>query len=768
MTADRRVPASAQATGVRLPSRASRQNDGLNHSHIRIVPHLDDDYDYCDEYDDNVPTFRSPSLQFTPPVTVQPRLKEESTVASLSQTRTFADMARRYHHKGDEEQPAASHTAPPGIVKLQPQRKAWRPMRASDLNQCENAGDDTSEPSSTHHAFTYHSHESSTPHHDTSLPMESPLHSELQSMLDKSTELFRASCPSFPVTTNEPLRSDTPNPSSDECEKLFGRLPDLIRLQEQTGKFNGQVVLIGHPNRDVSAHQWSSTSFQWVNIGRYSQVRRRVEGSLSCDSLRGYHASQNPLEFFKHAAENRERLAIHDSRPKADARETTSTLGKETTQLASGISALGYPGCVPTRLPLKSSPSTPDASHNSVLRGRLEDPFTAHARSPIPDQTSNDPFKIGQADLNGSLDFQYELPYTADDYVQPTPFANIDQFDIYTDGGHGRFNIDHREGVSSDCVLQPSLRDISFGEDATDSFKGADVCHLSQQHSSIHAALQNLDDDRVLEDDMVRPEVYTSYASVPTEYHIKMSNPPGLYATARSLFPASGLTVANPRRVDQDIMNSRPLSTRLHAIVPESERSSPQAVTTSAAEVALKFSDPDGLRQSQEYEIANGLSKQAPTAQNFKGPFFTDSKPTTTDPTAQLSFHVGEEEKLSTWFHDGHCPARQEEYAKSLILTAISYRRGRNFGAVGEMIDLQAGADYKNTFAFVRLYENLSEYVDEPRNGCGEAYFTRSWKTRARHVSLSNSSSYFSKPITANVRTEGTGGHHASRYAGRF
>jgi len=767
MTADRRVPAPGQATAVRLPPRTSRQTDRLDHSHIRIVPHLDDDGGIVEECDESVPTFRSPSLQFTFPITAPPRTNEESSVASLSQARTFADMARRYHHTDSDEQPPVGHSSPAGIVKLQPHRKTWRPMRASDLSQCENAGDDTSEPSSDFHTFAHHPRESALPHDDRVLPVESTLHSELQSMLDKSTQLFRASCASYTARADEKLRNEAHVSPGDECEKLFGKLPDLIRLQEQTGEFNGQVVFIGHPNRDVSAHQWSSTSFQWVNIGRYAQVRRRVEGSLACDSLRGYHVSQNPLEFFKHAAENREKLAIQESRPKADPREpASSTLAEETTRVASGTSAFAYSSRVSAELPPKSSPSNPDPSNDSVIRERLEDPFVAHAKSLLPYHTSHDLFKKGKEGLKGSLDLKYEFPDRADASVQPTPLRNPDRIGVYADNRQRRVNTDHHTRDSPDSLLQPSLQDVSFGEDASGSAEAVEGRHSLQPNSLNYAPIQNMGGYRVPEDNLVRLEGYTSYAGASTGSGIKMTKPPGLYATARSLFPASGLTVANPRRTDPEIMSSGSLPTRLHAtVVPDSESSSSQGVAVSAAEATLKFSDPDGLRKSKEYAIANGLSKQAPTAQNFKGPFFTDSKPTTHDPTAQLSVHVGEEEKLSTWFHDGHCPARQQEYAKSLILTAVSYRRSRKLGAVGEMMDAQAGADYKNTFAFVRLYENLSEYVDEPRNGCGAAYFTRSWKTRSHHVSPNNRSSYFSRPTTTTLRTEGTSG---ARPAGSY
>jgi hypothetical protein len=178
------------------------------------------------------------------------------------------------------------------------------------------------------------------------------------------------------------------------------------------------------------------------------------------------------------------------------------------------------------------------------------------------------------------------------------------------------------------------------------------------------------------------------------------------------------------------------------------ETSESRARTANAPGIVLQYSDPDGLRKTQQYEVANGLTQQAPTPQNFKGPFFTDSKPTTHDPTASLSVHVSEEEKLINWFRDGQRPARQKEYTRSLIAAVVARDKSRHLGAIGEASATSENGPYANTGPFVRLYENLSEYVEEHRNGGGQSYFTRRWKPAApqlREPGPEQSRSYFGK-----------------------
>lgn len=712
------------------------QSSGVDHSHIRVIPHRGNSGNTEDKYDDGIPTFRSPSLQYASLLTPQTRIYENSTAESLSQVKTFADMARRYHKiddKFDSEQ-LLSNPGPLGsILKLQSHRKTWQPMRTSDLSHCENAENDACEPSLEVHTST---HESGYNHIDLALPAKPSLHSQIQSMLDNSTATSQASDTFFGVTGDENHMKALHAIPGHSYERLFGKLPDLIRLHEQTGDFDGQVVFIGHPNRDVSAHQWSSNSFQWINIGKYAHVRGKVEGPLSSDCLRQYDVSHHPIEFFKCAAKNRERHVVEN--------------GRQDIITQSSMSASTYADRAAKTVPIDSYPSTPESSHNTITREQLEDPFIAHSKSLISGQTLLDRPKASKVKINGSLDFNYEFPSRANTSVTP-----------------GRTNTEHHGSSVPEHLLQKKLQEVTFGEDAG-SYMGNNVGRLpTQQQTSKYASLHNVEEHCILEENVVKPDLPVSYARASIAGHVATLNVPNSYATARSLFPASGLTVANPRRTGLNVAKIKGSQSKMHAAIPESESSHSETAPISPVAVALMFSDPDGVKQSQDYEIANGFSKQAPTVQNLKGPFFTDTKPTTIDPTAQLSLHIGEEEKLSTWFHDGHRPARQQAYAKSLMLTAVSLGRVRDRGAVGETVDSEPFAEYRNTPAFVRLYENLLEYVDERRNCTESPYFARAWKKESQGPGIKCGSSYVDKSAPGQTRAEGRGGYQAARYGNR-
>ncbi|KAF1934322.1 uncharacterized protein M421DRAFT_50772 [Didymella exigua CBS 183.55] len=389
--------------------------------------------------------------------------------------------------------------------------------------------------------------------------------------------------------------------------RIFSNLPDPIRLSEQMGKFDGEVVFIGHPNRDISAHQWSSSSFQWVNIGRYSHSRGKVEGSLASDRLRGIDEPHDTVEYFKLAAENRQALILESSCPKNQNATTEPTLHAGV-DLVERPQVPKDPSIRTLRLIDQTQSEAGSTTHALLTKDVLEDPFIAAAD---------------------------QLPSTAS--YQP-----------YLDRSHTPAKVEESR-LTTPCLSATAV----------------------------------------------------PYSQAPSGH--------GMLGTSKS-----------------------------------------SASTVNAGGVALHYSDPDGLRKTQQYEVANGLTQQVPTTQSFKGPFFTDSKPTTHDPTVSLSVHVSEEEKLMNWYRDGHRPARQKEYTKTLIAAAAASDKSRQVGAMGGVSTKLEDGAYANTGPFVRLYENLSEYVEEHRNGGGQSYFTRRWKAvdaQLREAGPEHSRSYFGKGI---------------------
>ncbi|KAK5164276.1 uncharacterized protein LTR77_009970 [Saxophila tyrrhenica] len=96
----------------------------------------------------------------------------------------------------------------------------------------------------------------------------------------------------------------------DVRQVFGGDLPGPSFIEQHPGYKNGQLQFLQHPNGDVSAHQWSTDRYQWENIGQYSNIRKKLEGQLASDRLKGETAYQtlqrNTLAYFRIVAKQRE------------------------------------------------------------------------------------------------------------------------------------------------------------------------------------------------------------------------------------------------------------------------------------------------------------------------------------------------------------------------------------------------------------------------------------------------------------------------------
>lgn len=96
-----------------------------------------------------------------------------------------------------------------------------------------------------------------------------------------------------------------------EIHQVFGNeLPGPDYVEQIPGSQEGQLQFVQHPNGDVAAHQWFNTAFQWQNIGHFSNIRKKIEGQLATDSLKGETAvltlQKNTLTYFHTLAKQRE------------------------------------------------------------------------------------------------------------------------------------------------------------------------------------------------------------------------------------------------------------------------------------------------------------------------------------------------------------------------------------------------------------------------------------------------------------------------------
>jgi hypothetical protein len=630
-----------------------------------------------------------------------------------------------------------------GVIKLQSTHRktngSWRPTQAVDLREARNvSGDGSSLPqqistdaNGCYDAITEFELQRSLTSFQSRLP---PLPNstsacdQVGDMYDGATDV-EATAAFASVRDKSNRQTETLSTAEVVLVRLFGNLPDLIRLSEQLGKFDGQVVFIGHPNRDISAHQWSSSSFEWVNIGRYSHSRGKVEGSLASDRLRGIDEPHDTIEYFKLAAENRQALIVENGRPKS----LDSVAGPV---LHVGVDLLERPQVskdpstktfrITNKTQSGAEFSFRQTTHTPLAKDVLEDPFVAAPDVSLVRSTNGHKFQASAVNSTGSLDLSYRFPTKLS-----TDVSSVTSF-----GALGLKNLGNTSGLSSTA----GLKEVAFGEEAA-----------TRRRSSL------TQDERVQQLPLsVSYQPYHEPSQILTkaeESRVTLPWRKGVAFGVGMLDPAT-----RPVALTRSMLSANYTTSNLSATAAPYLQASPKngvtetfetsASTVNAPGPALHYSDPDGLRKTQQYEVANGLTQQAPTVQSFKGPFFTDSKPTTHDPTVSLSVHVSEEEKLVTWFRDGHRPARQKEYTKSLIAAAVASDKSRYLGAIGEAPTKSEDGPYANTGPFVRLYENLSEYVEEHRNGASQSYFTRRWKPAApqlREPGPEHNRSYFGK-----------------------
>jgi hypothetical protein len=697
-------------------------------------------------------------------------------------------MARRFcfnNTESESEQTGQSSAPIAGIVKLQPHRKighkSWRPMQASVLSEAYGAGLENVSISSTSEnmehllslrklapsAFLAAAQHRGTYHH-SAVVGETPSRSENLAPVINRADMAQRPFALFGTGQQESAVAVQPDVNSHYTE-LFGKLPDPIRLHEQLGNFDGQVVFIGHPNRDVSAHQWSSASFQWENIGRYAHSRGKVEGSLASDRVKGVDASRSALAYFKLAAENREKLVAQNGRADKDVVDSvlppyrpeaihTAKTYNVSRSVAKGVSDHAY-GIVASGQSF-GEVTTPASimPKSTIKKAHLDDPFVAEPKplqTTLPTRVQS---SINLVDAKGSLDLEYTFPAKLNAPSRP-PVKHTAQ--VHPHERHVQAEPDVpsmlRGGIRPfEQLPEPPLREIGFGEEAASGFAFSFRQDNRPQRATLLPSPEIIEQHAKLRDHMkpfgehMKRSDSATLAELPGQGPIAVPRYGGQQPTARSLFPTMGMTIANPRRVVPRLDTANSAPSNISAPGVPSKAPGPEGDTTDInSTVALIFSDPDGIRQAQEHEIVNGLSQQVPTVQNFKGPFFTESMPTTHNPTVSLSIQVSEEEKLRNWFRDGHRPARQREYALSLVSAAAAGRKGRCFGAVGEGFGSIHKSRTENTTPFVRLYEGLSEYIEENRNGSDGSYFTRSWKvgsSELRDLGLDGNNSYFSDP----------------------
>jgi hypothetical protein len=405
----------------------------------------------------------------------------------------------------------------------------------------------------------------------------------------------------------------------------------------------------------------------------------------------------------------------------------------------------------------------------TVARDYLEDPFVTPSKPPLPAIPNILAGTAREAGGNlhgnavnaGSMDFGYQFPQKALGQTTLVPMqTNTAQMQFFREKEREKMQKLRAERMP-DTV---NLSEIEVGEEASSRNDG-----LARVPTTSMLTFPSPEDTRSRH---IQDKIIAMGTQSEQNYRAGMENNrvavPAVYAPILPLKPAlrpPGFTIANPTGATSTLNANAAPYNYAHSYQSGKDRravpSSYEAAANHAQAVNLRFSDPDCARITQAPEIANGLGQQAPTRQNFAGPFFVDTIPTARNPTAMLAQHDDEVEKLKNWFRDGQRPARQEEYARSIVASTGAGRPGatRDLGPIGS----ERGRDgimpngVIDTTVFLRLYENLNEYVDESRSGI-RGPFTRNWKQAPVHMCDptpdGNKSFFESKPATPDLRGE--------------
>jgi hypothetical protein len=506
-----------------------------------------------------------------------------------------------------------------------------------------------------------------------------------------------------------------------EClSRIFGaQLPDSSFLTQNEGAFDNQIVFIVHPNGDVQAHQWAAQSYQWVNLGQYSYRRKRIEGQLEKEKLRGQKIGgglpPNTVHYFLAVTKQREQDCKNSSAyvPQISFQSfVTSSLSQpemryrlrhvdtsrehHTSLSSAGSSTLtalpttkattvmAAAGTAPRRYPLMSkNPFIDDPFVARPVNNQAE--YNEYALSPTPADTGLRPFTQCESasDHNQGKVDKGKSVATAEqvDHLLADPFM--------THRTHGPSSAiedasvleDHKFLTTKPIQEQEATEKRAYNLDKERMSSGP----LAQQCQPASNAFQmTLLDNEVSH---LEPESH------------KLTRQYAVSDTAAHHGPAVNLTTKHSRQIDTPenaaLGQSEPLSIR--RVLRESEV---EAAWRDGQDSIFRKGAATSNMSNEELEL---YSKPSP--QNWNGPFFPDSAPKASDlltPGFMVNKRCGQEE-LAGWWHSGNMRERQEDYLKVLQKTA----------AARVMPQGEWSNDWSLDHALYPVFENLKAYVEK-------------------------------------------------------
>ncbi|KAF2839076.1 hypothetical protein M501DRAFT_1057376 [Patellaria atrata CBS 101060] len=699
----------------RLPIGTPTFGDSSAFSHIKVVSKESLITDGCYQ-DEEIPTFRSISYSLTQKparstsTTVNPT-DQSANQATPKSNQSFAQLVRAAataeSQEAEDVTSNPSSATAPGMVKLKPSRNKgaskWKPLDPSEwhTNRPETPSDVSEYPENTQPAVFYADN-----YRQRGLKILSRPESVVQSS--------RASSPngrSNLQTLQIPGNNLVPN----ECQitRVFGKelpTPRYLEFNSTLHVTDGTVQCVRHPNNDVSAHQWSTGESRWVNIGQYSNARKRIEGQMASERLwdetTKEFSQQHTLEYFRALSEQREE-EFKVGRVKPSIRPLLTQINRTIAEAQLNRSKLNTSASQNQRTPAISEhtmsfPSSMFYRPDSGMQ-TMEDPFV-DASKPSTTLKNGEPTFEQNA---GNSGYRFRVPPS----MTPQPFSISSR----TESADTKFIFAEQERCRIQQTLWPEQRqqvlsDIHVGEDA------ASVIHRGPVISAPTEAIATPDLVKVpatrefLMDYIMKNGDTTTALSMSTGPARTVLNDPVRLATRP-------LAVAPPVTSEPTYQNNQMISP-----IMRPPPGLPTAQSSPLSRVTLLDSVPEpesSFRERQRRALEDAtLDKHLneeeegkwgfppcrdfpgpPTRQNFNGPFFTDvaRKPRELGPWPIFLKPMQSREK-QVWWNSGKQRARQ-----SAAIDALNVPAPPGFQS--------HPVDQVTNHLLIGVYDNLASYV---------------------------------------------------------
>ncbi|GAB7337409.1 hypothetical protein MBLNU457_g2751t1 [Dothideomycetes sp. NU457] len=204
--------------------------------------------------------------------------------------------------------------------KRRSRAKAWKPLDLTESSDEHADSDDQAGPGAFYNDdyakkllsmhLAYQPYNSSRYSQDTMGMYQVPEYEHWQ-YVTRNTKAHASGLNAYQIQLDVSTPTVAASYNKHEINDVFGNeLPSPSYCTANTGGSNGQVQFCIHPNGDVSAHQWSGSLYQWINIGQYSNIRKKTEGQMANERLIGetetQSLQQNTLAYFRLVAKQRE------------------------------------------------------------------------------------------------------------------------------------------------------------------------------------------------------------------------------------------------------------------------------------------------------------------------------------------------------------------------------------------------------------------------------------------------------------------------------